>query len=328
MKKQSFSYILFLAPLALSLSACVVERESCTDALEALSQQATLPVCESSYHSPVAVEMAQVASVVEASGLVASRQNLDILWLHNDSGDDAVVYAFTTEGEYRGRLELVGAEATDIEDIALAACPRDPETDCLWLADLGNNNLDRDDLGIWVVAEPVLDPDEVAPQIWTDSAFLHLPAKVDGDEADIEALAVSPDGLLIYAFEKIDSTTARYFVAHLSLNSELVFTSLGELSVPGLNVEHGHSITGADLHPGAERLLLRVYTVSLEYRLNSSMDMARLSELTPIEVFWGPIDEGQGEAIAYDSDGLGILTISEDPAKEVNQPLHYYGCSD
>ena len=36
--------------------------------------------------------------IVEASGLSASRKNSDLLWVHNDSGNTAALYAIASDG--------------------------------------------------------------------------------------------------------------------------------------------------------------------------------------------------------------------------------------
>ena len=41
-------------------------------------------------------------AINEASGIVASRKNPGVLWTHNDSGNDAKIYAISTSGETLG----------------------------------------------------------------------------------------------------------------------------------------------------------------------------------------------------------------------------------
>ena len=43
---------------------------------------------------------------------------------------------------------------------------------------------------------------------------------------------------------------------------------------------------------------------------------------------FGPLEELQGEAVAYDAPGTGLWTLSEDPGGVGGQPLHHYGCPD
>src|SRR5687767_12309589 len=56
--------------------------------------------------------------LVESSGLVASRKNPDVLWVHNDAGDKPRLFAVSTKGTALTRIDVAGAEARDWEDIA------------------------------------------------------------------------------------------------------------------------------------------------------------------------------------------------------------------
>ena len=87
----------------------------------------------------------------------------------------------------------------------------------------------------------------------------------------------------------------------------------------------GRRITGADLHPGGLALLIRTYTGVFEYQFSSPMQFSELVE-EPILLAWGPLEEPQGESVAYDSSGLGAWTLSEDPQGEGYQPLIWYPC--
>jgi hypothetical protein len=51
--------------------------------------------------------------ISEASGIIASKLNPNILWTHNDSGGSAEVFAMTTAGANRGTYSVSGASASD-----------------------------------------------------------------------------------------------------------------------------------------------------------------------------------------------------------------------
>src|SRR5437660_5290761 len=75
----------------------------------------------------------------EASGLAASRRTPGVLWSHNDSGEP-VVFALTPAGAVKGRVRVTGARVKDWEDIAVGPCP---QSTCLYIADIGDNNETR-----------------------------------------------------------------------------------------------------------------------------------------------------------------------------------------
>ena len=97
----------------------------------------------------------QVASraIIEASGMVASRKNPGVLWVHNDSGDSARVFALSYHGDLLASYNLTGASAVDWEDMALGPGP-DPGKEYLYLADIGDNRRKRSFVTIYRIPEP------------------------------------------------------------------------------------------------------------------------------------------------------------------------------
>src|SRR5207245_2694818 len=91
--------------------------------------------------------------VKESSGIAASRAHPGVLWTHNDSGDDAYVYATDLAGADRGVVRIRGARAVDWEDIALGPCPTQRAA-CLYIADTGDNEMTRKSVVIYAMAEP------------------------------------------------------------------------------------------------------------------------------------------------------------------------------
>jgi len=103
----------------------------------------------------------------ELSGLARSAAYPGLFWAHNDGGHAPRLFALRADGSvhvpsllagkkaWPGTLVL-GARNVDWEDIALADGK-------LYLADVGNNDNDRHDLGVYVVNEP--SPDAAAIRV-------------------------------------------------------------------------------------------------------------------------------------------------------------------
>lgn len=95
--------------------------------------------------------------ITEMSGIVKSTQFSDTYWVHNDSGDSARIFAINSKGAVitppdTSRATWAGmnvATATNVdwEDIAI-------DGPTLYIADVGNNANNRQNLGIYVVTEP------------------------------------------------------------------------------------------------------------------------------------------------------------------------------
>jgi sugar lactone lactonase YvrE len=106
-------------------------------------------------------------SLVEASGLVASRRQPGIYWTHND-GSDGVLHAIRRDGFVIARVR-VDEKFSDWEDIAV-----DARGD-LYLADVGNNSRDRKRITVYRVAEP--DPQQAKSALAQQEWKLTFPAK-------------------------------------------------------------------------------------------------------------------------------------------------------
>lgn len=122
---------------------------------------------------PEAVGSVDHEPVDEQSGIVQSRRWPGTYWVHNDSGDEARLFAVDTSGEVivppflvkryhtgparkRQRsgapptwpgLKVEGASHVDWEDLAT-------DGEHLFIGDMGNNGNARRDLGVYVLREP------------------------------------------------------------------------------------------------------------------------------------------------------------------------------
>jgi hypothetical protein len=97
-------------------------------------------VLASDYEAPVLAGWIRTVGIKESSGLSASECQ-DVLWTHNDSGNDPLIYALSTSGEGLGTWRVQGARNTDWESIATY---KDPSGSCaLILGDIGDNDARR-----------------------------------------------------------------------------------------------------------------------------------------------------------------------------------------
>jgi hypothetical protein len=262
----------------------------------------------------------------EASGLVGSRRNRRILWSHNDSGDSSRPFALRIDGARIARYFLLDVMARDFEDAAAAPCPHQAG-DCLWVADVGNDQLYRREVVVYVVTEPELDPErEHAPR--TSGPVLRLPVRWPGAPINCEAMAVAPDGSTFFLIEKAEGETASVHrhPGPLVDGVSVELVRVGDLRVPGPVVAGARLVTGASLHPLGRRLAVRTYGGVFEYFLDPEggldrLDLALALSLAPAEA------EFQGEAIGYGPDGDTLYTVSEDARAQGDRMLHRYTCT-
>lgn len=294
-------------------------RDAATDVMDShIGDAAVMPGC-AAYTAAIEVARLPPDTLAEVSGIAASRQSPGVLWMHNDSGNAPAVYAIDTAGQVRMRVPLP-ATAQDLEDIAIARCPT-AERWCVFVGDIGDNRRVRDAVRIFVVPEPPVPAEWDGGDRIVDGIVTLRRTWPDGAQ-DAEALVVSPAGDRLWIFSKVEDAPTQIVSSNtVDLRGELA--EITTFDAPGVAVPMGRMVTGADLHPDGERLIVRVYTGSYEYVLGAS-GLAGLADRSPRTVSLGPLSESQGEAIGYAADSDSIWTVSEAPGG--GQPLHRYDC--
>jgi hypothetical protein len=156
---------------------------------------------------------AMLPEIPESSGLAISRRNPGLIWSHNDSGNAAVLFALDAGGAVRGRVR-VPIRMRDWEDVSAARCP---SGDCLYLADIGDNQRNRPRIQIYRVPEPAAgDAETPAPEIFNGTyadgphnaeAMFVIDADVfivtrDGT-GDVYRATIAPSGSRELTFQRI-----------------------------------------------------------------------------------------------------------------------------
>jgi hypothetical protein len=258
-------------------------------------------------------------AINEASGMVRSPNGATHLWLHNDSGDTARVFAVGPEGQDLGIVDLNDAVFVDAEDIAGSSCP-DLSAPCLWVGDFGNNFGGRVDQTIYVIEEP-------APEAGTADIGWRLPMALPDSTINVEAMVVFPDasGIVIIVKEDVVRPDVYYAEGPFADGVPAEFERVGTIEAFGVDLNQGLLVTAADLHPSGTQLLLRTYTGIGLYELDSPLDLTEPTSLGGelITVFTA---EPQGEAISFDDSGMAYWTVSERANEVANPPLYHFGC--
>jgi hypothetical protein len=128
-----------------------------------------------------------LADLREASGAALSRRTPGLLWSHNDSGQPLLYAVDAATGAVRGRVRVANATVVDWEDVSLATCPGGT---CIYIADIGDNRLERRSITIYRIPEPQpQDPDSTRAEVFT--------AVYPDGRHDAEALFVTGDDVYI-----------------------------------------------------------------------------------------------------------------------------------
>ena len=147
---------------------------------------------EPGFGSGVAVGRVTDGNVTEASGLAASRRNPGVLWTHNDAGSDPRLFALSTNGTLLRTFRVAKAQDGDFEDIAVGPGPR-ADIDYLYFADIGDNDMNRDNVRVYRVPEPAIYSYFAAsPSIEMASNDVEIVLEYPDGQHDAEALWVDP----------------------------------------------------------------------------------------------------------------------------------------
>jgi hypothetical protein len=282
-------------------------------------------LCTSTLTEPTEIDFVD-GEVPEESGIVPSPTTPGLLWMHNDSGDSAQLYAVTTAGRVLGALVLPDVVAVDFEDLAAAPCP-DALSACLWVADVGDNGASREAVAVYAVQEPAI---ATALSFGTIDAqrVWHFPFALEGGPGDVEGVVVLPDASAVILYEKINDG-ARI----LRLDAPFLEDTLGLAEQRGTFDTPGSGqalrlVTAADLHPTGARLLVRTYAALWEVDLSDGLALHAITQSDFVQI--ATPTEAQGEAACYDEDGTGVWTVSEQVSVggfTLPNALHHMGCA-
>jgi hypothetical protein len=284
------------------------------------------------FEQPVEVGRIESPLIDEASGLAASRVNADILYVHNDSGDSARIYAIDTTGRLVAILTLADVRVIDCEDMSVVRIPNSAAPagvklyrhyrSYVYLGDIGDNGRQRDTVVIYRFREPKIDTDKQnQPNQITIEKYERFEFRYEDGPHDAETLMVDPytGDVLIVTKEMGSASVYIARAGELSTEEVNVLKPLAVLT-PG----RWRMVTGGDISHDGALILLRTY--------DAAMLCQRGDGPLTTKSFAGPwrvvpaAPEPQGEAIAFTPrshtprfKSTGYFTLSEGK----NQPLHY-----
>ena len=105
-----FGFVISFSVICLIFSGCAPVFSSKTENVGNASGNVS-----PNYDKPKVVGRLDSAEIKESSGLAASKCQPDVFWTHNDSGDDAFIFAVNKKGEKLGTWKVAGAKANDWE---------------------------------------------------------------------------------------------------------------------------------------------------------------------------------------------------------------------
>lgn len=236
---------------------------------------------------------AELPDVPEASGLAVSRGHPGLIWTHNDSGNEPLLFPLDISGRPVGRVR-VARSLRDWEDVSLASCPLG---DCLYIGDIGDNSMSRKSIQVLRVPEP--DPGARAVER-PDVIGLTYP---DGPH-NAEAMFIAGGRIFIVTRDRVGAvyrSTARPGDVLSAFNRSplnIKLLRVGQLRLAG--------VTDAEASPDEMSVAVRTSDEVVVYRtadLIAVPDTAQPTIRIPIDV----LGEPQGEGVALGDNGTLYL---------------------
>jgi autotransporter-associated beta strand protein len=255
----------------------------------------------------------QNSSIGEASGIVASRLNTNVLWTHNDSGNSAQLFAMTPAGANLATYSLTGTSNFDWEDVATGPGPT-AGTNYLFVGDIGDNLAIRSSVTVYRVPEPTVSDTQAPPVTASLGGAVALTFAYPNGKRDAESLFVDPLTKDIYIISKREAQKYVYRAPYPQATSGTTTMQL----VATLN--NATWITGADMSVDGSRIIMRGVPADtgLMYTRPVGGTVADAFATTPVAI--PLLAEAQGEAIGFDPLGRGYYTTSEGAGAAV----HYF----
>lgn len=306
---KKFSFVISLLVFSLLANACFsVSSQDGKNSNKSANQNSK------DYGEPKIVGKLTSDEIKESSGLVSSKCSKNVFWTHNDSGDDAFIFALDGTGEKLATYKVGGAKNIDWEDIAEY---KNDDGECfLYLGDFGNNARSRGEHTIYKVKEPTdfsKNSSRKNPQTTENAEAIKF--SYPDIRHDAETLLVRPESGDIYVVTKRLTGAAGVYKLKSNYDSSAVnkLEKISDLSVPA--VPEGF-LTGGDISPDGKRVVICDYFFAYEFVLpENAKNFDEIWKQKPQKIELGTRE--QGEAVAYSADGTSIFATSENK----NSPL-------
>lgn len=293
------SFVIFSVAASPLFSACA---SVASNAGERTAQPHYLP--------PKVIGTIKSKDITESSGVAASRCQNNVLWTHNDSGDDAYIFAVNTGGDSLGTWRVPNAQNNDWEDIAAF---KDSSAKCfIYIGDIGDNKGKRPDHAVYRVKEPIVAPENANSSrkepLATENAEI-VRFKYPDYSQDAETLMVHPRTADVYVVTKrVSGPAGVYCLRHPSFDGNVMqLEKVADISVPA--IPNGF-VTGGDISPDGRHVAICDYTQAYEWTLpegDQNFDDIWKQEPEPIDLG----KREHGEAISYSIDGTLLFATSE-----------------
>lgn len=242
----------------------------------------------------------------EVSGIIASRVNPDVYYVHNDSGGKPEIYAINKKGKVLAVLQLEGITNRDWEDIAVGPGP-DGQSSYIYVGEIGDNKAQYSELQLYRFKEPDLKATiKSKHKTITIKDIDSLRINFADGAKDCETLFIDPTNADVYLVSKRELQVGLY-----QIKAPLSTTELN-IAQRILTLDFPLAVAG-DISINRDLILIKTYENIYLWNIaedESIFDaMIKPYQELPYTV------EPQGEAICFTNSGKEYLTLSEKAPK-------------
>jgi hypothetical protein len=300
-------------------------------------QRDQLPVNDSFFEAGVVQGKLETKELKEASGLSASVGNPDLLWVHNDGGDQARIFVMDKHAHHMATVWCANIKHRDWEDMAVGPGPIAGKN-YVYIGDIGDNDAKHKYKFIYRVEEPVADWSKTA-----DTTLMNIETikfQMPDGPRDAESMMIDPLTRDIFIISKreqkvnlyrlpypqstTNEITAELAVAKLEFNQfeeKITSEKNGEVLTNGYHSDYYNQVVSCDISKDGGEVLVKSYSSVYYWKREKNESIADLLKRVPFRLPYSP--EPQGEAITFDVKGAGYFTVNEKLGKNPQQLIFY-----
>jgi hypothetical protein len=254
------------------------------------------------FDGPVDLGEINNPEIDESSGMVVCRQDNDMIWTHNDSGDSNRIFLILNNGAYLGTFNLINAKNRDWEDIAIGPGPI-ANINYLYVAEIGDNNAKYDLKYIYRFPEPDISVlSSTVTEVDVHNVETITFVYPDGIKMDAETLLIDPWTKDLYIVTKREWPVTVYRLPYPQSTTETITAEkYGTLPFT--------FATAGDISADGKEILIKTYDKVFLWTREESESIADAFMQQPVRLKYTP--EPQGEAITFHPNGIGYYTLSE-----------------
>jgi hypothetical protein len=254
----------------------------------------------------------------EASGIAVSHINEDVIWINNDSANEAAIYAVNSRGEHLATLNVSGIENNDWEDLATFNYKGH---NYILIADVGDNYSERTNYQLHFIKEPMLRRTQGSQEVLTTKPEWTITFTYGDKQRDCESVAVDAINQQILLLSKREFPQQLFTLPLKAEETEqpMIAQRLGKISpLPSplhkrfgmLDImNYSNMPTAMDISADDSMAAVLTYSSAYLYLKKNGDSWLEAFSHKPKRIDFPILN--QGEAIGFDQSGENIYITTE-----------------